>query len=267
MDSPEPDVTPSEYETGSRAGIGIELKHLGKTYFPRNGEPTHVLRDVNIDIKPGEFVCIIGPSGCGKSTLLNILAGFEPATEGEVLADGKPLVKPSADRAVIFQDVSGALMPWLTALDNTALGLKFTGLNRSVREHRAREVLEAVGLSQSLGKYPHELSGGMQQRVQIARALAMRPRLLLMDEPFGALDYFTRASLQTMLVDVYTTHNLSVFFVTHDIDEAALLADTIWVMGHGTIDEIVRLESPRPRKVVEPEVTRVVSHLRQLLVH
>lgn len=223
-------------ESTSNAFVTIE--GLTKRFDAWSGGTTTALEGLTASVRHNEFICVIGASGCGKSTLLNLLAGFEEPTTGRVLVDGTPIGGPSAERAVIFQDVQGSLMPWLTSRENVELGLRLaTGFDRQTRRMKAQAALESVGLSSATDKYPFELSGGMQQRVQIARALALCPRLLLMDEPYGALDYLTRASLQRQLEQLYLEQQFSVVLVTHDITEAVLLADTIWIMDEGHLVE------------------------------
>lgn len=245
------------------SGTPIELDGLSKDFVSWNGVETRALADVTGKIPAGEFVCVLGPSGCGKSTLLNILAGFEFPTGGNVTIGGRPVRGPTAEHAVIFQDVHGSLMPWLTATENAELGLKLTGIGRRERRARAMEALEVVDLTFAADKYPFELSGGMQQRVQIARALALDAKLLLMDEPFGALDYFTRLSLQKQLEDIFRARRLTVVLVTHDITEAVLMADKVWVMERGGhLVETLDVPCDRPRELRDPLVVDLIEHLR-----
>lgn len=246
-----------------RGGVRVEIDRLDKDFVARDGRPTHALDNVTASIGDGQFVCVIGPSGCGKSTLLNVLAGFEAPSAGSVSIDDKPVRGPSAEHAVIFQDVHGSLMPWLTALQNTELGLKFAGMSRADRRDRAEEALASVGLSGANAKYPFELSGGMQQRVQIARALALRSRFLLMDEPFGALDYFTRTALQAQLETLFCENEFSAMLVTHDINEAAMLADAVWIMqAGGRLVEVMNIDVPRPRQANDPQLVDAMDYLR-----
>ena len=241
----------------------VTIEGLTKHFDSWSGETTTALEGLTASIRHNEFVCVIGASGCGKSTLLNLLAGFEAPTTGRVLVDGTAIGGPSAQRAVIFQDVQGSLMPWLTSRENVELGLRLaTRLDRQSRYTKAQAALESVGLSAAVEKYPFELSGGMQQRVQIARALALAPRLLLMDEPYGALDYLTRAALQKQLEQLYLEQQFSVVLVTHDITEAVLLADTIWIMDAGRLVEQIPVPCARPRELADPEVGKIVKHLR-----
>ena len=202
-----------------------------------------VVENVDLDVAPGEILVVLGHSGCGKSTLLRAFVGLLAPLHGEVLADGRAVSRPSADRALVFQD--DALLPWLSARRNVELPLAMQGVQRRERRRIADEWLERVGLSRFANRLPGQLSGGMRQRVQLARALAGSPGLICMDEPFGALDAQTRASMQQLLVDSWRTSGCTVVFVTHDVDEAFRLADRIVVLGrHGVVAEH-RIESPR----------------------
>jgi NitT/TauT family transport system ATP-binding protein len=206
---------------------------------------TVALDRVSLEIEPGNFVVVLGPSGCGKSTLLNVIAGFEPPTSGRVEVDGKKVSKPSPDRSVVFQQHS--LFPWMTALENVSFGLRMLG--KADATDRAKHYLGMVGLSEIGDRYPHQLSGGMQQRVGLARALVVEPKVLLMDEPFGALDAQTRVLMQEQLVKLWEEWRHTVVFVTHDIDEALFLADQVIVMGvkPNSIRCVFDIEIPRPR--------------------
>jgi NitT/TauT family transport system ATP-binding protein len=203
--------------------------------------------DVAITVEPGEFVSIVGPSGCGKSTLLNALAGFLKPTEGVVLIDGEPITGPGADRGMVFQQYS--LFPWKTVRENVEFGLKIKGMDRLQRQRAARTLLGLAGLLPFENHYPDALSGGMKQRVGIIRALATGPRVLLLDEPFGALDSQTRLIMQQILTNMWERLKITVFFVTHDIDEAIFLSDRIYVMTArpGRIKAELPVELPRPR--------------------
>jgi nitrate/nitrite transport system ATP-binding protein len=236
----------------------LELSDLTKTYPSIDGDYLAV-QGVYLKIPPGEFVSIMGHSGCGKSTVLNMVAGLSQATRGAVIVDGKERREPGPDRMVVFQNY--ALLPWLSVLDNVLFAidsarstysgrLLFKGQPKSKLEDRARTYLDMVGLSPALDKYPNELSGGMRQRVSIARALAMEPQILLLDEPFGALDAITREEMQDELLRIWTRSQTTGLMVTHDIDEAILLSDRIVLMTNGpaaTIGEIFDVPFPRPR--------------------
>jgi NitT/TauT family transport system ATP-binding protein len=225
----------------------LEVRHLGKRFATPQGECT-VLNDISFKTHRREFVCVIGPSGCGKSTLIRILAGLEWPTSGQVLLDGKPVDGPGADRGMVFQGYT--LFPWLTVKKNVMFGLKMNGLSRGQAEREALQWLDLVGLSKFADVYPHQLSGGMKQRVAIARALANRPRILLMDEPFGALDAQTRAKMQAYLLDIWRNIDITIVFITHDLDEAILLADRILVLkaNPGEVEELIEVPVPRPRE-------------------
>jgi len=215
--------------------------------FEKRGLKVRALDTISLDIRPREFVAVLGPSGCGKSTLLNIVAGFEATTAGQALFKGEAIRDPSPRRAVVFQEP--ALFPWLSVTDNVTFGPRVQGKPRAEYEDRARAILEQVGLAQFAKHYPGELSGGMRQRVGIARVLVMDPEVLLMDEPFGALDAQTRTLMQELLLDVWTRYRQTVLFITHDIEEALLLADKVYVMTArpGRIKRAIDVTLPRPR--------------------
>jgi len=226
------------------------------------------LHDVSLKIGPGEFVCLLGPSGCGKSTLLGALAGHLAPARGTVGVDGDVVDGPHPDRGLVFQQHT--LFPWQRVIDNVAFGLKMKGVARAQRHAQAHELLASVGLAGFESLYPSQLSGGMQQRVEIARVLINRPRVLLMDEPFGALDALTRARMQQLLLEIWSRIRTTVVFVTHDIDEALFLADRILVMSArpGRIIEDRPLDFARPRDaelVTSPEFTALKRHCLQLL--
>lgn len=223
---------------------GIRFEHVSKEFLVRadDGGPGQrfvAVDDVNLDIPAGEFLVLVGPSGCGKSTLLDLLAGLAPPTQGRVLLNGQPISGPARDRGVVFQQY--ALFPWRTALDNVAFGLEVAGVPRRERHEQARHYLALVGLSAFASRYPHELSGGMKQRVAIARSLAYDPQVLLMDEPFAALDAQTRETLQEELVDIWRRTGKTIVFITHGIDEAVVLGQRVAVMSPrpGRIKQIV----------------------------
>jgi NitT/TauT family transport system ATP-binding protein len=234
------------------------------------GAKTHkAVEETSIRIEPGEFVCILGPSGCGKSTLLNSVAGYVKPNSGEVRVDGEPVTKPGPDRGMVFQQYS--LFPWKTVRENVAFGPKIAGESATAAEAIANTFLDMVGLSRFANRYPAELSGGMQQRVGIARALANYPRVLLMDEPFGALDAQTRLMMQESLLNIWKEFGTTVLFITHDVDEAIFLADRVLVMSAspGRIIADIAVDLPRPRL---PEITadagfaelkrRCIAHIR-----
>lgn len=228
----------------------LELSQIG-IEFPTNKGTFCALQNVNLKIKEGEFVSLIGHSGCGKSTVLNIVAGLYKATYGACLLDGREVIEPGPERAVVFQNHS--LLPWLTAYENVELAVKtvFKGI-KSKAEMKAwiEHNLELVHMTHAMHKRPDEISGGMKQRVGIARALAMEPKVLLMDEPFGALDALTRAHLQDSLMDIQAELKNTVIMITHDVDEAVLLSDRIVMMTNGpaaTIGQVLDVELPRPR--------------------
>ena len=206
-----------------------------------------VLHDVSIAAAPGELICLLGPSGCGKSTLLGALAGHLRVARGALRLDGAEIAGPDPERGLVFQQHT--LFPWKTVLDNVAYGLKMKGVDRATREREARTLIEMVGLTGFEHRYPRELSGGMQQRVEIARMLINRPRVLLMDEPFGALDALTRARMQELLLDLWAQLRPTIVFVTHDIDEALFLADRVLVLSArpGRIVDELRVPFERPR--------------------
>jgi NitT/TauT family transport system ATP-binding protein len=210
----------------------VRLAGVGKTYRAMQGGTYVALQNFDLDIAPGELFCLLGTSGCGKTTVLNIVAGFEAATAGRVELDGHEVRGPGVERGVVFQG-DDSLYPWLTALGNVEFGLRMRGMRRKEREARARHYLELVGLQGQGEKHPSELSGGMKQRIQIARVLANEPAMLLMDEPFAALDAQTRAVMQAELVKVWRATGKTVLFITHDIDEAVMLATRIGVMQAG----------------------------------
>jgi len=228
----------------------VQIEHAGMTFNTKKGKFT-ALTGINLHIDQGEFIALIGHSGCGKSTLLNLVAGLLDATDGVLLLANKEIKGPGPERGVVFQNHS--LLPWLTAFENVYLAVEKVFGNRESRAQmkaRTRKVLDLVGLSHAANKLPGEISGGMKQRVGIARALAMEPKVLLMDEPFGALDALTRAHLQDELMKIVAATQSTVVMVTHDVDEAVLLSDRIVMMTNGpaaTIGEILDVDLPRPR--------------------
>jgi NitT/TauT family transport system ATP-binding protein len=225
----------------------LSIDKLGKDFEAQRG-PVTALSDVSFDVHKKEFVSVIGPSGCGKSTLIRILAGLEAPSRGRVLLDGASVHGPGAERGMVFQGYT--LFPWLSVQDNVMFGPRLRGLSKRAARAKAGEWLELVGLTKFAEHYPDQLSGGMKQRVAIARALANQPRILLMDEPFGALDAQTRADMQTHLMRIWDSVDLTVLFITHDLDEAVYLADRIIVLAAhpGRINEVIEVPVPRPRE-------------------
>ncbi|MDR5704235.1 MAG: ABC transporter ATP-binding protein [Armatimonadota bacterium] len=226
----------------------IEIRALSKIYRPNTGAPpVEALRDVSLSVEAAEFVAIVGPSGCGKSTLLEIVAGLQSPTSGEVMVLGKPVQGPREEVGIVFQE--GSTFPWLSTLENVKFGLKARGVPAAEQEIRAKEVIQLVGLQGFEHHSPRELSGGMRQRVAIARTLALRPRILLMDEPFGALDAQTRLLLGNELLRIWEETQATILFVTHDLLEALRLADRVILMTRrpGRIKRIVETTAPRPR--------------------
>jgi NitT/TauT family transport system ATP-binding protein len=225
----------------------VTVTDFGLSYHTLEG-PVEAVTDAAITVNPGEFVSIIGPSGCGKSTLLNAVAGFLKPTRGKVMVDGEPVEGPSADRGMVFQQYS--LFPWKTVRQNVEFGLKMKGMERSRREQSARTLLGLAGLLAFENQYPDSLSGGMKQRVGIIRALATGPKVLLLDEPFGALDAQTRVIMQQILTNMWQRLKTSVLFVTHDIDEAIFLSDRVYCMTArpGTIKAEIKIPLERPRQ-------------------
>ncbi|MEV4897343.1 ABC transporter ATP-binding protein [Nonomuraea sp. NPDC055795] len=225
----------------------IEIRGLSKSFVGQDGGRVQALSDVDLDVAENEFLTVLGPSGCGKTTLLKAVAGLVPADSGEIRVDGAPVRGPGPDRSMVFQNF--ALLPWATVLDNVAFGLELRGVGKAEREERARALISMVGLAGFETKRPAELSGGMQQRVGIARALAVQPRVLLMDEPFGAVDEQTRRLLQEELLSIWEQSRLTVVFITHSMEEAVLLGDRVVLMSArpGQIAEIVPVPLRRPR--------------------
>jgi len=232
----------------------VQIENVGQTFDTKKGKFV-ALRDIDLTLKQGEFVALIGHSGCGKSTLLNLIAGLTKPTTGVLLCDGREIAGPGPERAVVFQNHS--LLPWLTCFENIYLAVERVFSQKEGKaklKARTQAAIELVGLAHAAHKYPHEISGGMKQRVGIARALSMEPKVLLMDEPFGALDALTRAKLQDELMKICEKTQATVVMVTHDVDEAVLLSDRIVMMTNGpaaTIGEILEVNLPRPRKRLE----------------
>ncbi len=243
----------------------IELRHVTFEYETAATSVT-ALCDVSFGVNASEFLCVVGQSGCGKTTLLNLVAGFLNPTKGEVLIGGKPVTGKGLDRGIVFQDFA-QLFPWRTAQRNVEFGLEMKGVPKEERAEIAQRFLRLVNLEKFTRAYPHELSGGMQQRVAIARALAYNPAVLLMDEPFAALDALTREEMQRLLVDVWRETKKTVIYVTHNVAEAVYLGDRIVVLSPhpGTVKAQVRITMPRPRDILSVEFLeyqkQVVSHI------
>ena len=239
--------------------MAIEIKNINKSF--KNDELS-VLEDINLNIDDGKFVCLLGPSGCGKTTLLRLIAGLDKPSSGEIIADVEIVKGPSGDRAVIFQQYS--LFPWLTVLDNVMFGLNISGkASKEENLKTAERYLERVGLIEFKDNYPHELSGGMKQRVAIIRSLLKHTPILLMDEPFSALDMQNRHKLQEQLIGVWERFDNTIVFVTHDVDEAVFLADEIVIMSRnpGKIKKVVNVDLPRIRKRESPEFIKLVNEV------
>ncbi len=245
----------------------LKVKSLGKTFETQKRE-TVALKDINFETHRREFLCIVGPSGCGKSTLIRILAGLETQTSGEVLLQGKPVNGPGRDRGMAFQGYT--LFPWLTVKRNVMFGLEVNNAGRLEAETQALQWLQLIGLEKFADAYPHQLSGGMKQRVAIARALANQPRILLMDEPFGALDAQTRARMQAHLLEIWRKIDITIVFITHDLDEAIYLADRILVLKPhpGEVQELIEVPVPRPRQMdqfISEEFLATKARLEELI--
>ena len=246
----------------------LELRDLRKTHVRHNGNQKDdllVLDDISFDVDEGEFVTIIGPSGCGKSTLLNIIAGMESYQGGDVVVSGHRVSTLGPDIVMIFQEDS--LFPWLTVLENVAFGLRNKGIPKEERKKTAMKYIELVQLEQFANSYMHQLSGGMKQRVAIARGLAMNPRILLMDEPFGALDYRTREILQGQIQEIHEKTKKTILFVTHDVREAASLGDRVILLSHrpSKIKREYAIDLPRPRSAEDPQLHGLINEIQRQL--
>ena len=235
-------------------GMGLTLSGVGIGYAGNR-----VIEDLDLDIRPGEILVIAGKSGCGKSSLLRSLAGLRPTTSGEIRADGVPVDGPSADRALVFQD--DALLPWRSVRNNITFALRLRGVSRAASRTTAQRWISEIGLTGYAEYLPRDLSGGMRQRVQLARSLAGSPRAVLMDEPFGALDTQTRADMQRLLIDTWSAHPTTVVFVTHDLDEALRLGDRVAVLGGGRLRAV--FDVPQPRQSIERTALKsaILEHL------
>ncbi len=248
--------------------VALRVDNLGKVFRTAEGAETVALHGIALVTHRREFLCVVGPSGCGKSTFVRILAGLESKSSGTVSVEGVPVTGPGADRGMVFQGYT--LFPWLTVLRNVAFGLEENGESRHVAEREAAQWLSLIGLERFAQAYPHQLSGGMKQRVAIARALAMRPRILLMDEPFSALDAQSRARMQAYLIEIWRKIDITIVFITHDLDEAVYLADRILVLkAHpGEVEELIEVPVPRPRhpsQMLGPEFRATRTRLDALI--
>ena len=255
------------FEKLHRRPVKLKVEDLSKKFDTPKGEIL-ALNNINLEIHRREFITVIGPSGCGKTTLIRILAGLDFPTSGNVLLEGKKMEGPSAERGMVFQDYT--LFPWLSVKKNVMFGLEIKGLGTLKAEAEAMEWLEIVGLAKFADAYPGQLSGGMKQRVAIARSLANRPEILFLDEPFGALDAQTRASMQAYLLKIWQNVDVTIFFVTHDLDEAVYLSDRILVLrsNPGEIDELIEVPVPRPRdpgQFLTPEFLATKKRLEELI--
>jgi NitT/TauT family transport system ATP-binding protein len=244
------------------------IPKLSVTGVTKYFKDLEVLQNISVDVKGGEFVSIVGPSGCGKTTFLRIVDGLEPADEGEIRIDGRPTTKPGPDRAFVFQ--ADSLFPWRNVWDNAAMGLEIQGRLDTEAKSRVAGLLELVGLKGFERFYPRQLSGGMRQRLNLARALAVSPEVLLMDEPFAALDAQTREIMQTELLRIWESQRATVLFITHQIDEAVYLSDRVLVFSRrpGRLQEEIRIELPRPRDFAvkrSPEFTAYVARIWKLI--
>lgn len=244
----------------------IELTHIVKEFNdPVRGAKTLAIDDVSVSVAKKEFVCLLGPSGCGKSTLLNMVAGFEKPTSGQVAVDGRPITGPGADRGMVFQQAN--LMPWLPVWDNIAFALKLAGKSQAERKAAAQPFIDAVKLRGFENHFPSELSGGMAQRVGIARALLQNPAVILMDEPFAALDAQTKLEMQEELVTIWQKYSSTIVFVTHSVDEALILGTQVAIMTHrpGRIRELIRIDLPRPRDVTSVAFNQLKRHVMDII--
>lgn len=247
----------------------LHIADVRKVYESDRG--TYVALDaVSLTVRDGEFLCLLGPSGCGKSTLLNIMAGFEAVTNGMVTSDGKPVTRAGGERVMFFQDSGAALLPWLTVEENVCFGLRVRKIAKAEWPSIIGKYLRMVGLDAHRTKFPAELSGGMRQRLQIARALAVEPAVLLMDEPFGALDALTRRHMHKVLLEIWQRTGKTIVFVTHDIAEAITLSDRVAVMTVGpksAITKLIDIDLPRPRDLTNPRVGTLFAEIEDLLAH
>jgi len=248
----------------------LEIKRLGKTYGIGE-KATHAIGDVSFTVADGEFVCVVGPSGCGKTTLLKCIAGLLQPSHGEIVLRGRVVTSPPEEMALVFQEYSRSLFPWMTVRENVQLPLRHKSLNRDERRRLVEEALEEVGLTRFVDHYPWQLSGGMQQRVAIARALAYQPSILLMDEPFASVDAQTRDDLEDLVLQVHKDYGVTILFVTHDIDESVYLADRIVVLTHAPteVKEVVSVDIGSERDQIEtkglPEFAQLRTRVYRLI--
>jgi NitT/TauT family transport system ATP-binding protein len=242
----------------------VSVRKLCKSYQGRNGNEFTVFKDIDLDIRLEEFVCVVGPSGCGKTTFIKIVDGLIPATAGQVCIDGAEVTEPGYDRAFVFQ--ADSLYPWRTVLDNVVFGLEIKGTDNGKRYSKARELIKLVGLAGFEAHYPHELSGGMRQRVNLARALAVDPEIILMDEPFAALDAQTREVMQLELLKVWWSRKKTVIFITHQIDEAVYLGDRVVVFSArpSSIKADIRVDIPRPRSLSVKRTPEFLAYVGEI---
>ena len=244
----------------------ILAQGVQKIFRSPDGQEVVALRDIELAVEPGEFVCLLGPSGCGKSTLLNAIAGFSLPNSGKLVANGKDVAEPGPDRAMVFQEY--ALFPWMTVAKNIGFGLEIKGESKNLIEEKVSDLLQLLSLSEFAGRFPKDLSGGMRQRVAIARVLALDSPILLMDEPFGALDALTRRNLQDEVLRIWSVFKKTILFVTHGIEESIYLADRVVVMTYrpGTVKTIVPITLPRPRDTASPEFNDLKRDLTDLVM-
>ncbi len=247
------------------SNVDIQIKNVHKVFQSDSGDVV-ALKDINLEIKDGEFVCLLGPSGCGKSTLLNAIAGFSLPSTGEIIVNGKKVTEPGPDRGMVFQEY--ALFPWMSVADNITFGLRIKKEDPKKIKTKLDELLKMLKLTEFKDRYPKDLSGGMRQRVAIARVLALDSPIMLMDEPFGALDALTRRSLQDELLKVWFEYKKTVIFVTHSIEEAIYLADRIVVMSYrpGTVKKDIIVDMPRLRNPTSPEFNALKKELSGLVM-
>jgi NitT/TauT family transport system ATP-binding protein len=244
----------------------LRIENLAKAY-----DEVQAIADIGFEVSEREFVCVVGPSGCGKTTLLKCMSGLLAPTAGQVLLDGRRITRPPEEMALVFQEYSRSLMPWMSVRSNVTLPLRHKKLDKADRTRLVEEAVEAVGLTRFIDSFPWQLSGGMQQRVAIARALAYQPQILLMDEPFASVDAQTRADLEDLILEVRERYDVTIVFVTHDIDESVYLSDRIVVLTPSptTVKEILDVELPKPRDQVEtkelPEFARLRAHVYRLI--